>query len=149
MRDRQKERKARTRRLIQEGAILEKALPQTTQMTLEQLEDFYAKYSNQSDDFFVSDRLSGRFFFFPKGALSRYSTIRGNSLKNTPSVKAFRKISSDNVSAISGSRATDSPFDDWHDSPLMRKPFLVPIPDMPVHSSCESSAYRSVVEIEE
>ncbi len=38
--DRQKERKARTRRLIQEGAILEKALPQTTQMTLEQLEDF-------------------------------------------------------------------------------------------------------------
>lgn len=32
MRDRQKERKARTRRLIQEGAILEKALPQTTQM---------------------------------------------------------------------------------------------------------------------
>lgn len=35
-----KERKARTRRLIQEGAILEKALPQTTQMTLEQLETF-------------------------------------------------------------------------------------------------------------
>ena len=32
MRDREKERKARTRRLIQEGAILEKALPQTTQM---------------------------------------------------------------------------------------------------------------------
>lgn len=43
MRDRQKERKARTRRLIQEGAILEKALPQTTQMTLEQLEDFLCK----------------------------------------------------------------------------------------------------------
>ena len=40
MRDRQKERKARTRRLIQEGAILEKALPHTTQMTLEQLEEF-------------------------------------------------------------------------------------------------------------
>ena len=39
-RDRVKERKARTRRLIQEGAILEKALPQTTQMTLEQLEGF-------------------------------------------------------------------------------------------------------------
>ena len=39
-RDRVKERKARTRRLIQEGAILEKALPQTTQMTLEQLEVF-------------------------------------------------------------------------------------------------------------
>ena len=39
-RDRMKERKARTRRLIQEGAILEKALPQTTRMTLEQLEEF-------------------------------------------------------------------------------------------------------------
>ena len=26
--------------MIQEGAILEKVLPQTTQMTLEQLEDF-------------------------------------------------------------------------------------------------------------
>ena len=40
MRDRNKERKARTRRLIQEGAILERALPHTTQMTLEQLEEF-------------------------------------------------------------------------------------------------------------
>ena len=39
-RDRAKERKTRTRRLIQEGAILEKALPQTTQMTLKQLEEF-------------------------------------------------------------------------------------------------------------
>lgn len=38
-RDRVKERKARTRRLIQEGAILEKAFPQSAQMTLEQLED--------------------------------------------------------------------------------------------------------------
>ena len=40
MRDHEKDRKARTRRLIQEGAILEKALPQTMQMTLEQLEEF-------------------------------------------------------------------------------------------------------------
>ena len=40
MRNREKERKARTRRLIQEGAILEKVIPQTTQMTLEQLEEF-------------------------------------------------------------------------------------------------------------
>ena len=39
MRDRQKERKARTRRLIQKGAILEKAFPQVTTFTLEQLED--------------------------------------------------------------------------------------------------------------
>lgn len=40
MRERVKERKARTYRLLQEGAILEKALSQTTQMTVEQLKDF-------------------------------------------------------------------------------------------------------------
>lgn len=39
-RNRAKERKARTRRLIQEGAILEKTFPQSAQMTLEQLKDF-------------------------------------------------------------------------------------------------------------
>ena len=35
-----KERKARTRRLIQEGAILEKALPQTAGMELNELETY-------------------------------------------------------------------------------------------------------------
>ena len=40
MRDRQKERKARTRRLIQEGAILEKVYPAATDMDLTKLEDF-------------------------------------------------------------------------------------------------------------
>ena len=39
-RDRVKERKARTWRLIQEGAILEKAFPQSMNMGLEQLEDY-------------------------------------------------------------------------------------------------------------
>ena len=34
MRDRQKERKARTRRLIQEGAILEKVYPAAADMSL-------------------------------------------------------------------------------------------------------------------
>ena len=40
IRDRQKERKARTRRLIQEGAILEKVYPAATDMDLTKLEDF-------------------------------------------------------------------------------------------------------------
>lgn len=40
MRDRQKKRKARTRRLIQEGAILEKVFPQAAKMNLKELEDF-------------------------------------------------------------------------------------------------------------
>ena len=40
MRNRQKERKARTRRLIQEGAILEKAFPAARTMNLEELEDY-------------------------------------------------------------------------------------------------------------
>ncbi len=39
-RDRVKERKQRTRRLIQEGAILEKVLPDVKSVELEQLEDF-------------------------------------------------------------------------------------------------------------
>ncbi|HCG35070.1 MAG TPA: DUF3847 domain-containing protein [Clostridiales bacterium] len=39
-RDRVKERKARTRRLIQEGAILEKAFPQAANMGLTELEDY-------------------------------------------------------------------------------------------------------------
>ena len=37
-RNRVKECKARTRRLIQEGAVLEKALPQTVDMSLNELE---------------------------------------------------------------------------------------------------------------
>lgn len=40
MRDRLKERKSRTRRLIQEGAILEKVYPATAEMDLAKLEDF-------------------------------------------------------------------------------------------------------------
>ena len=39
-RDRVKERKARTRRLIQEGAILEKVYSAAATMDLEKLEDF-------------------------------------------------------------------------------------------------------------
>ena len=40
MRDRQKERKQRTRRLIQEGAVLEKIFPQVALMSLDELESF-------------------------------------------------------------------------------------------------------------
>ena len=40
MRDHNKERKARTRRLIQEGAILEKVFPNVASMSLDELEDF-------------------------------------------------------------------------------------------------------------
>ena len=39
MRDRARERKARTRRLIQEGAILEKAYPKAVTMDLDELEE--------------------------------------------------------------------------------------------------------------
>ena len=39
-RNRAKERKQRTRRLIQEGAILEKVLPDVKSVELERLEDF-------------------------------------------------------------------------------------------------------------
>ena len=39
-RNREKERKARTRRLIQEGAILEKAMPEVRAMELSDLESY-------------------------------------------------------------------------------------------------------------
>jgi multidrug resistance efflux pump len=39
-RDRVKERKERTRRLIQKGAILEKTLSETNSLTLEELETY-------------------------------------------------------------------------------------------------------------
>lgn len=45
-RDRVKQRKARTRRLIQKGAILEKALPQTVNMDLNELEAFLHELTN-------------------------------------------------------------------------------------------------------
>lgn len=40
MRGRKKERDARTRRLIQEGAILEKAIPAVQGKSLDELEDY-------------------------------------------------------------------------------------------------------------
>ncbi|MCD8180753.1 MAG: DUF3847 domain-containing protein [Firmicutes bacterium] len=40
MRDREKERKARTRRLIQEGAVLEKVLPNIKEVKVDALEEY-------------------------------------------------------------------------------------------------------------
>ena len=45
-RDRVKQRKARIRRLIQEGAVLEKALPQTVSMDLSELETYLHGLTN-------------------------------------------------------------------------------------------------------
>ena len=45
-RNRVKEHKARTRRLIQEGAVLEKALPQTVGMDLNELESYLHGLAN-------------------------------------------------------------------------------------------------------
>ncbi len=47
-RDRVKERKTRTRRLIQEGAILEKVLPQIAELELDRLEDFLSRLASRS-----------------------------------------------------------------------------------------------------
>ena len=46
-RDRVKERKARTRRLIQEGAILEKVFPFVSSMELDELEYYLYKIAVQ------------------------------------------------------------------------------------------------------
>ena len=45
-RNRVKQRKARTRRLIQEGAVLEKALPQKVGMDLNKLETYLYELTN-------------------------------------------------------------------------------------------------------
>ena len=45
-RDRVKQRKTRTRRLIQKGAVLEKALPQTVNMDLSELEAYLCGLTN-------------------------------------------------------------------------------------------------------
>ena len=45
-RDRVKQRKTRTRRLIQEGAVLEKTLPQTMNMDLNELEMYLHNLTN-------------------------------------------------------------------------------------------------------
>ena len=45
-RDRVRQRKARTRRLIQEGAVLEKAMPQTVSMDLNELETYLHGLTN-------------------------------------------------------------------------------------------------------
>jgi hypothetical protein len=42
-RQRERERKARTQRLIQEGAILEKVIPSVASMNLEQLEAYLSE----------------------------------------------------------------------------------------------------------
>jgi hypothetical protein len=48
-RDRVKERKARTRRLIQEGAILEKVLPEVPTVALTELENHLPRRLAESD----------------------------------------------------------------------------------------------------
>lgn len=49
MRDRKKERNARTRRLIQEGAVLEKVLPEVRTMEPSVLEDYLIQKLPQHD----------------------------------------------------------------------------------------------------
>ena len=49
VRDRVKERKARTRRLIQEGAVLEKVLPEVRTMEPTVLEDYLMQKLPQHD----------------------------------------------------------------------------------------------------
>ena len=49
MRDRKKERNARTRRLIQEGAVLEKVLPEVRTMEPSVLEDYLIQKPPQHD----------------------------------------------------------------------------------------------------
>lgn len=48
-RDRAQERRARNHRLIQEGAILEAALPSTKEMTLDEIRDYLFRLSKRQN----------------------------------------------------------------------------------------------------
>jgi hypothetical protein len=67
VRDRVKERKARTRRLIQEGAILEKAFPQAADMGLDCWRITCVDYENERITTWRRSGKPGRFFFLPEG----------------------------------------------------------------------------------
>ena len=56
-RDRVKERKMRTRRLIQEGAILEKVLPEVRAIALSEMEGYLAERLVDSNE--TTDRTGG------------------------------------------------------------------------------------------
>ncbi len=71
MRDRQKERKLRTRRLIQEGAVLEKIFPQVALMSLDELESFlYGIFTGNNTMGRSGNRTS--LLCYPKGALTHH-----------------------------------------------------------------------------
>lgn len=57
-RDRAKERKARTRRLIQEGAILEKAFPEAPTFSLDDLEEYLSAVLGAPDSDRATQALS-------------------------------------------------------------------------------------------
>ena len=67
-RNREKERKARTRRLIQEGAILEKVVPNITDIELDNLED-YLLHILKRERYYGRSDFRNALFFIPKGAL--------------------------------------------------------------------------------
>ena len=84
-RDRVKERKARTRRLIQEGAILEKVLPEVRTMEPTVLEDYLIQKLPQHDSICweVSGKPGTFLFFLPKGALTHHR-VGTNSISFAP-----------------------------------------------------------------
>lgn len=73
-RDRVKERKARTRRLIQEGAILEKVLPEVRTMELPALEGYLSRKLGKKSKFQMGGlrETGGLPLFLPKGALTHH-----------------------------------------------------------------------------
>ena len=54
-RDRKKERSARTRRLIQKGAIIESVMPETNDMTLDELREYLYKNKQTVSEFLQAE----------------------------------------------------------------------------------------------
>ena len=78
-RDRVKERKARTRRLIQEGAVLEKVLPEVQAVGLDNLEEYLRRKLQDTieNGWEVSGKPGAFLFFIPKGALTHHPQAGG------------------------------------------------------------------------
>ena len=135
---RNEERKARTRRLIERGAILEGVFPLAPDLPGVEgqgVPDCSVLSSGGGGTGRKTAEIRGQAVspLFTRAHYPRYSTIRGN-FQIVAIYKDFKEISSDNVTTILESRQRILLFPFYRTFLLLGEPFLVPIPDMPVHS---------------
>ena len=110
----QEERRTRSHRLIVRGAVFESIVPEAKTMTDEEAAAFLRLALTSEEARGLSEKTHrGRekriIPLAQRAHYPRYSTIRGN-FQIVAIYKDFKEISSDNVTTILESPATDSPF---------------------------------------